>query len=386
MIYGTHTWFWGFEVEGTVINRITGRSGSGGGPGNFPDGFGVYAPGSKFINLIVHDTAQGFSFWTPATDSELYGNLIYNNGWYGTDRGHGHGIYTQNNIGTKVIADNIVFQGYGLGIQCYGSAAAFIRNFIFDGNTIFNSGTLTGKHDYNLLVAGGGNAGGPQNITVTNNYTYHTPADEDGRSSLSWGFDAVASNLTATDNYWIGGAPAIELNLWKGAIFRNNTAYTKKGYTLAAGKLSPATYTWTGNKYYGPVGMELDSHGQTFADWRSATGLDAGSTFDPGSPGGIWVFVRPNRYEPGRANVTIYNWGLADSVSVDLSKVMTVGKRFRIVNAQDFFGEPVVSGIYEGGPINIPMKALAVAKPHGTAPAAPKPTGPQFGAFVALQQ
>ena len=56
-------------------------------------------PGLKFINLVIHDARQGVSFWKEATDAEINGCLIYYNGWNGTDRGHGHGIYTQNQTG-----------------------------------------------------------------------------------------------------------------------------------------------------------------------------------------------------------------------------------------------------------------------------------------------
>src|SRR5262249_25898504 len=60
-------------------------------------GLNVYSgTGCKFINLVIHDNNQGVSWWTASTDSELYGCLIYDNGWTATDRGHGHAIYTQN--------------------------------------------------------------------------------------------------------------------------------------------------------------------------------------------------------------------------------------------------------------------------------------------------
>lgn len=58
--------------------------------------------GCKFINLVIHDNSQGVSWWAPSKDSELYGCLIYDNGWAGTDRGHGHAIYTQNAGGTML--------------------------------------------------------------------------------------------------------------------------------------------------------------------------------------------------------------------------------------------------------------------------------------------
>jgi len=384
IVDGSNVWFWGFEVANlSVTNRITSCSGTN--CNMMPVGFDIYAPGSKFINMVVHDTAQGFGFWTPATNAEIYGSLIYNNGWQGSDRGHGHGIYTQNQTGTKTIRDNIIFQGFGLGIQAYGSTNAYVQNFLFDGNTIFNAGTLTigPNHDYNLLAGGG--AGGPQNITVTNNYTYHTPSSGLGLSSLG-ALGTQASNLIATNNYWIGGDTAISLYNWIGATYTNNIAYSQSNYVLLAGNLSPSTYTWNNNTYYGSNLMSLDGHDKTLATWRQATGLDSNSTAPVGQPTGTWTFVRPNRYESGRANITIYNWGLASTVPVDLSSLLTVGSHFQVFNAQNFYGTPVVSASYTGNPVPIPMTGLTVAPAIGTVGNQPGTTGPQFAAFVMLTQ
>jgi len=379
-VYGSNTWFWGFEVTNKAIRDRNSNIGGQNPPSNFPTAFTVFGPGTKFINLLVHDTAEGLELWAPAQNSEIYGSLIYNNGWQGTDRGHGHGIYTQNQTGVKAISDNIIFQGFGLGIQCYGSPAAYVQNYVFDGNSIFNSGTLAGNHQYNLLVTGGH---GPRNITVTNNYTYHTPTHGTGTSALDWGEAPTASNLIAMGNYWIGGNPAILAFNWKGATFTGNTAYSKAGYTLAAGKLQPSTYTWDSNTYYGG-GFELNSQSHSLASWQSATGLDRNSTGSAEAPKGTWIFVRPNQYETGRANITIYNWNLASTVAVDVSNVLTVGRHYEVRNAQDFFGAPVVSGTYNGGAISIPMAGLTVAQPQGIGPNSPKPTGPEFGVFVLL--
>ena len=225
-VSGSDVWFWGFEVTNlSVANRITGCSGTN--CNMMPVGLDIYAPGSKFINMVVHDTAQGFGFWVLATNAEIYGSLIYNNGWQGSDRGHGHGIYTQNQTGTKMIRDNIIFQGLGLGIQAYGSNTAYVENYVLDGNTIFNSGTLSNNnhHDYNLLFAGGHR---PKNISVQNTYTYHTPTDNDGLSALDWPASDNSLNLKATNNYWMGGQLAIRVDNWTGATFSRTTPHIRK--------------------------------------------------------------------------------------------------------------------------------------------------------------
>lgn len=57
--------------------------------------------GCQYVNLVIHDNAQGISFWSGATDSEVHGCILYDNGWQAPDRGHGHAIYTQNKEGLK---------------------------------------------------------------------------------------------------------------------------------------------------------------------------------------------------------------------------------------------------------------------------------------------
>jgi hypothetical protein len=351
----------------------------------FPNGFDVFAPGSKFINLTVHDTAQGFGFWVPAQDAEIYGSLIYNNGWEGPDRGHGHGIYTQNQTGTKTIADNIVLQGFGLGIQAFGTSNTFVQNYVFSGNTVAHAGTLTtgAHHDYNLLITGGQR---PQNINLQNNYTYHKPADNEGSVALDWVDVGTSNGLVGQNNYFIGGQPALQVNNWSGATFTGNTTYSFAGTNLAAGHLSPQTYTWTNNSYFGNDVFGLDGQTQTFLNWKTATGLDAGSTLTPTRPTGSWVFLRPNKYDANRANLTIYNWALSNTIAVDPSGVLATGDHYELRNAQDFYGSPVLLGTYTGGTLLVPMNGLSAAQPFGTSPSPVPSSAPEFAAFILLRQ
>jgi hypothetical protein len=138
------------------------------GPGSFTDlgrpagGLNVNAgTGCKYIDLVIHDNSQGVSFWSDARDSEIYGCLIYDNGWAATDRGHGHAIYTQNREGTKTISDCIMTRGYGYTLHAYGEKG-FVDNFLVEGNICYDGGTfLIGG----LLPSHG--------IHVLGNYLYH---------------------------------------------------------------------------------------------------------------------------------------------------------------------------------------------------------------------
>jgi hypothetical protein len=380
--YSPYTWYWGFEIMNTNPDRSETRSA--------PECIDTYegSTGVRIINMVLHDCAQGLGFWTYSPDSEAHGNVIFYNGWQGPngDRGHGHGIYVQNQNGAKNISDNIIFDQEALGIQAYGSGNAYLQNVTLDGNTVFNNGAVSdgGKLVDNILVAIGSV---PKNIAVTSNMTYHTPSKDDGYSRLGWQWSGTNENLVAKDNYWIGGGAGeagIELWNWNSLTFTGNTVYTLNtlDVMLTTGGGSVANYTMNNNRYFGSGKFRFNGTNQSFAGWKSATGKDAASTYTAGAPTGLWTIVRPNKYETGRGNITIYNWDLKASVDVDVSAAVQPGKQYEVRDAQNFFGPPVASGTYNGGTISIPMTGLAKMRPVGSVGNLPPHSAPQFGAFV----
>ena len=96
----------------------------------------------KYINLVIHDCAQGVSSWVGAEDIEIYGCLIYENGWKAPDRGHGHCIYTQNQTGTKTIRHCIMSAKYegSYTLHAYGSSRAHVDNFLVEENIVYDRG------------------------------------------------------------------------------------------------------------------------------------------------------------------------------------------------------------------------------------------------------
>src|SRR5262249_31420805 len=97
--------------------------------------------------------------------------------------------------------------------------------------------------------------------------------------------------------------------------------------------------------------LPVSMNGNTF--YRSLSGFTQSqypnNTYYSSRPTGVHVFLRPNQYEAGRANITVYNWDLLNSVSVDLSGILSNGDGYEIRNAHDFFGAPVLTGTYSGG-------------------------------------
>jgi hypothetical protein len=152
--------------ENATMSRTIKDTGSSPGDYGRPwGGLNVHAGReSKFINLVIHDTAQGISLWSAATDTEVYGCIIYDNGWKAPDRGHGHAIYTQNQNGIKTISHCIMTGGYGHTMHAYGSSRAYVDNYVIEENICYDGGTF--------LVGGGRPS---RNIRVLNNCLYRVP-------------------------------------------------------------------------------------------------------------------------------------------------------------------------------------------------------------------
>jgi len=349
-VAGSWAVYWGFEIMRSDPERTTATQGShprdlGRGVSS---GIVVLAPSSKFINLLVHDAGVGVGFWRSARDSELYGNLIFYNGWDGPDRGHGHGIYTQNETGIKRIIDNVVFEQYGSGLIVYGSSAASLNNYRIEGNVLFNNGGLSARSGFskNLLVGGNALA---QNIEVVENFTYYPP----GRGG--------ENNL--------GETAGIRLAMVEGNILVGDTALEVSGSVLDRLRMQS-------NLFIGRV--------KGFSPQRYPENI----FFPPDQrPRGVRVFVRPNQYEPGRAHIIIYNFDLLPRVAVDLSKVLSRGDRYEIRDAQDYFGPPVATGTYRGQAVRLPMQLTHLTAPVGynSSPLL-QPTTPEFAVFVLLKR
>ena len=136
-VRGQYTEYWGLEVMNSDPDRDSDQPGPS--PSDYarPVGVVVHGPGTKLINMVVHDARSGIGCWSTAVDAEIYGTIVYNNGWQGPDDGYGAGIMSQNKEGTKTFADNVVFQQYKGGLEVYGSSDADLVGFHLDGNVAF---------------------------------------------------------------------------------------------------------------------------------------------------------------------------------------------------------------------------------------------------------
>jgi hypothetical protein len=340
-ISGNDAWYRDFEVTSSARLRASRQPGPY--PTDVPRGIleteesGSTGAGLKLIDLVAHDLAS-VALWKEAVDLEVSGCLVYYNGWSAPDRGHGHGLYVQNVSGTKRILDNVIFENFDNGIQAYGGEKAGLDNLDVEGNTIFENGAPVGDPANNILVGGGRVA---KNTRIVRNFLWYAAP---GRGTqINLGYDPYgrgADGAVVRDNVVVGGE--VRMNPKNGAVdFSGNTVYA----TLA--NLDPGRFP--ANRY-------------------------------AREPIGPAAFVRPDRYEKGRAIVTAFDSDRRPAVPVDLSSVLRTGDRYEIRNAQDFFGVPVASGVYRGGAVPFPMRAFPPAAPVGWK--TPASTGPQFNVFV----
>jgi hypothetical protein len=348
-IRGGWTWYWGFEI--TNSNPVRSIATAGSNP-NDARAQGITISGAsniKLINLVVHDSGNGIADNAGGDNTEIYGSVIYHNGWSSIDRSHGDGIYAQNQSSSKDILDNIFFSGFNEGLNIWGSDQASLNNFHIEGNIALNSGVLGSWFQHNLLIGGYGPCLAP---VITSNYSYFSNQPQYGPGqTLNLGYSGGCSNALVLDNYFVSSA----------LFIRNSNLYMK------------------GNTFVGAVTFAGgNTPSEVLATYSNNQQIPLGTR-----PKGTYSFVRPNKFESGRGHIAIFNWDRLPYVNVDVSSILAQGAAYEVRDAQNFFGPPVLSGTYAGGSLAIPMTNTAVAAPIGATPDYVH-TDTEFGAFVII--
>jgi hypothetical protein len=340
------------------ISRISAYPGS-----NPPDvsqkWLNIYAPRTKVLDSIIHDLA-GIGIWKPAVDSEFARNLVYNNGWQGTDRGHGPGIYSQNNPdGAKWITDNVMGPTYSMvGFEFYGSSIAPLQHYRIERNTMIGTRFLLG--------------GGQPVVDA------HVLGNILWKSSIEVGYtNPLNGDAEIRDNYVALGR--ITPRGLQSLVMTGNTAVNSGGVDLMdlRAPTVPYSYTVNANTYLsnrtkvfwlGPTLLD-------FPGWQ-AQGYDAGGTFGP-LPTTNRTFVQA--WGGGRGVVSIVNWTQAPTVTVDLTQLgLAPGASYRLINAQNpAEGQEFVAGT----PVSIPTAQWTVALPYA-ASAPLRAFDPRFLVFL----
>jgi len=380
VVRGDYTTLWGLEFTDSDPNR---------GTASRPNLLVNNASHTRYINLTVHDGGIGFFTYPDRSDVEVSGCIVYNNGWSAASVGNGHGLYVKSDAGPLVLRDNVLFDQFGFGIHAYTDATdGLLNNITVAGNASFNNGLLAGSPSgSNVLVGGLAPADG---IVVDSNMTFFSPGVAFPNVWLGWSKSQVVNgSLQVRDNYVVGGAAVFDVHAWQ--------SVTASGNTLApggAGELvrlndssttDAAGYRWEGNSYYrDPADTAWSYHDTTytFAAWRAKTGLGVTDQAMATGPAGPVVFVRPNAYEPGRATIVVYNWGRAPSVSASVAGALQPGEAYAVWSVQALFGPPLVTGVYAGGSIDLPMTPRSPPVPVGMATSPAPATLPDFDVFL----
>jgi hypothetical protein len=363
--------FWGFEImQSNPLSYAAAKV----------PGLLTFGARSKFINLVIHDASQqGITFWDGATDAEVYGCIVYNNG---THENLDHGTYVHNSVGTKVLSDNVFFNNLAYGIHVYaGPGDAVQRNVHVIGNVSFNNGSISSlwSERANLLV---GAEVASEGMRVLDNLLYFSGTV--GRNMII-GYTAASRDVLVRGNVVWGGQTALQVGRWSSAAITDNRIGTPADVVELS---AAAGQSWSANEYWRPASAtawRFAGSVFTHGGWKSATRLGATDVAWSTPPTEAKVYVRANKYERGRAHIVVYNWPRSGGVSVDLARTgLVAGQRYEIRNVQALFGSPVVQGTYSGGRVTLPMNGVPAPARIGRSTRTPPRTAPGFDAFVVI--
>lgn len=195
-------------IDLDFLTRTTATSGSN--PPDIPvnQGMNIFPECYNiiFVNCIIHDCRQGFYVDFRAQNIEFNGCIIFNNGWIGPDRWHGHGAYIQNQNGGVKLKNCIIFNQAGYGVHAYGEIGQYLDNIIIDGCTCFKNGEFgVGTTANNILVGGYGIVA--NNVVLRNNMTYGNT------KGVNIGYNGGATGVVLTDNYFPDGIKKVNATI-----------------------------------------------------------------------------------------------------------------------------------------------------------------------------
>jgi hypothetical protein len=359
---------------------------------------GVYYTGSynKLINCVIHDnTGNGIGFWSSAVGSEVAGCIIYHNGTIGSDRGHGHGLYIQNDSDTyKFVHDNIIFNSFGKGAQIYGTNVS-VRNVKMTNNIIFNSALAASNSIEQGIYAGGEK---PVNNIILNDNIFYVSPQYNTAASAKFGYGNVQNGygefknnvcidaylhitknwdkITASNNAYISKSDKTRM-VFGFDVLTNVTARDYNHNKYYRGEIGENGGTWNGFTLYSLSTIQNNPN-------NPAYNTELNSVYYDVLPAEDLIAVQPNPYQSGRAHITIHNWTGRPKIPVDVSSILKPGDAYALYDVTHFSGGPIVVSQFSGAPIEIPMNQSNVDTPIGLTSNLGRfqNTAPDFGVFL----
>jgi hypothetical protein len=352
-------------------------------------GLTIGGEGVKLLNSIIYNVySNGLGSSSNGVDVEISGCIIFNAGWRTLSRGAGHGMYLSNNEGEKTIRKNIIFNSYGHGIQFYTEGSQKLIGSTFEDNIIFNAGVPSSSDGVgvtrNFMM--GGNA--PiSDMIIRGNHTYF-PVNSSG-TGMHIGYNTVNESCIIKDNYIVRGEKVFVMHRFKSTIMQNNTIIGKKDESLASVFFPEdvalrGEYNWDMNSYIGEEESFFyanDNATLNLEDWQDQLDFDQNSSFEQVAGMKNHIKVIPNDYQEGRAHVVVYNWENQDEVSIDLGDIMERNDTYIIYDVENVF-EPLLSGVYNGESVEIPMHLSEIIQPTGEGVYLVDHTSSEFGVFL----
>jgi hypothetical protein len=324
---GLQTWeparhVWLQDLEVIVSENLTGdRTSKGSGSGNPGDlarpwgGVTIRSSGDcKYIDLDIHHNMQGMSMESSllGPNDEVYGTLIHDNGWKGSDRAHGHAIYGQNKNGTKTVSNCIMTVPFGNGqqmCQVYGSGRAFLDGFHIIQSIAYVPQALAGTP---FLIGGSARS---NDCHLVENCFYNL--------DVKLGYSAKGNTGGRVCDNVIFTPSNLRITYFADIEIKNNVL-------AGIGIIEPIQCGKVVNEGNQVLGKNL-----------------------PAEP---TVRLFPNKYDAKRANLAVFNWQRAAEVKVPAGTFLKAGDSFRLMNPEDFYGKPVFEGKCSGDAVTVPVK------------------------------
>jgi hypothetical protein len=376
VVSGSNIWIWGLEITDPNRGAPNSSAASGG------IGMSGSASNVRLINNIIHDSWDcGIGGWNTGPGHIYYGNIVYRVGNHSDPSKRCYPIYTQNRFisnGHKYIIDNQFLDAApdigGPGYNFHGyTENNYVSGLYLEGNIISNG---------QFLIGGFGNEPNDRNV-IRKNYFYKSDPRLGYRREAQAEFSGnyLGRSGLYIPFFWGAGdvrglqrAPMIITNneIYNGrhveyttSIVTTNNSTVPPSLTRVIG-IAPlnSSDVVDNNTYSSPFSSFLFAQGKSgsyssLASWRSDT-QTAGNRFDGNSslvafPNTARIFIIPNMYEPGRGHAAVFNWGLLNSVNIDISGAVSPGRSYKILNSKNPFGMPLASGIYNGGSVSISL-------------------------------